>query len=53
MTDAEIAAHLGEVLWMRGKQAEAREVWRRALADAPDSTILRDTLERLTGKVQP
>ena len=53
MPDAEIAAHLGEVLWVSGQQAEAREVWRRALADAPDSSILRETLQRLTGQVRP
>ncbi len=53
MSDHEIAAHLGEVLWMRGKQAEAREVWRKALSDSPDSAILRETLERLTGQRQP
>ena len=53
MPDHEVAAHLGEVLWAAGKQAEAREVWRKALADTPDSSILRDTLKRLTGKVKP
>lgn len=53
MNDHEVAAHLGEVLWMRGKQAEAREVWRKALAETPDSVVLRDTLRRLTGKVTP
>jgi tetratricopeptide (TPR) repeat protein len=47
--DHEVAAHLGEVLWAQGKQREARRVWRDALAETPDSTILRDTLLRLTG----
>ncbi|MOA32771.1 hypothetical protein D3C78_1540150 [compost metagenome] len=51
MPDHEVAAHLGEVLWASGQQDKAREVWRKALADAPDSAILRDTLKRLTGKV--
>jgi len=47
--DHEVAAHLGEVLWVQGKQREARRVWRDALEATPDSPILRDTLLRLTG----
>jgi tetratricopeptide (TPR) repeat protein len=47
--DHEVAAHLGEVLWARGKQAEARKVWAAALQKQPDSAILRDTMQRLTG----
>ena len=47
--DAEIAAHLGEVLWTGGQQDEARKVWAEALANDPDSPILRSTLLRLTG----
>jgi tetratricopeptide (TPR) repeat protein len=33
--DPEIAAHLGEVLWMRGDKAEARKVWQDSLKDNP------------------
>ena len=51
--DAEVAAHLGEVLWVRGKQAEARKVWAAALENEPGSPILRDTLQRLTGSTRP
>jgi tetratricopeptide (TPR) repeat protein len=47
--DHEVAAHLGEVLWARGKQREARQVWRDGLKDQPDSPALRSTLLRLTG----
>ncbi|NQD92002.1 tetratricopeptide repeat protein, partial [Pseudomonas sp. CrR25] len=47
--DHEVAAHLGEVLWARGKQREARKVWASALKSQPDSAILRSTLLRLTG----
>jgi len=47
--DAEIASHWGEVLWVNGKQSDARALWARALARAPDSKPLRDTIERLTG----
>ena len=52
--DAEIASHWGECLWMSGKQAEARALWARSLARAPDSKPLRATIERLTGtKMEP
>lgn len=45
--DAEIAAHLGEVLWITGGRDEAKQVWNQALKQAPDSTVLRKTMERL------
>lgn len=45
--DVEIAAHLGEVLWARGKRSRALEIWRQALSAGPDNTTLRDTLKRL------
>jgi tetratricopeptide (TPR) repeat protein len=52
--DAEIASHWGEILWVTGKQAEARALWARALARSPDSKPLRSTIERLTGtKMDP
>jgi tetratricopeptide (TPR) repeat protein len=52
--DAEVAAHWGELLWVSGKQAEARSLWARALARSPDSKPLRATIERLTGtKMDP
>ena len=47
--DAEIASHWGELLWVSGKQAEARALWARSLARSPDSKPLRATIERLTG----
>jgi tetratricopeptide (TPR) repeat protein len=47
--DAEIASHWGELLWVSGKQAEARALWARSLARSPDSKALRATIERLTG----
>jgi tetratricopeptide (TPR) repeat protein len=43
----EIAAHLGEVLWVSGKQEEAVKVWRKAQAIDSDNPILLETLERL------
>ena len=52
--DAEIASHWGELLWVSGKQAEARALWARSLARQPDSKPLRATIERLTGtKMEP
>lgn len=52
--DAEIASHWGELLWISGKQAEARALWARSLARTPDSKPLRATIERLTGtKLEP
>ncbi len=47
--DAEVAAHLGEVLWANGKQPEAKKIWAAAQKEQPDNTILRETLKRLTG----
>lgn len=45
--DAEIAAHLGEVLWVSGAQEQARNAWSQGLRLDPDSGIILDTMERL------
>ena len=45
--DAEIATHLGEVLWTVGRQEEARQAWRDAQKLNPDLPVLRSTLQRL------
>ena len=47
VSDAEIAAHLGEVLWVSGNQKEAREVLDAALKATPDNTHLQEVIERL------
>ncbi|HEY8554912.1 MAG TPA: tetratricopeptide repeat protein [Burkholderiales bacterium] len=44
--DAEIAAHLGEVLWVTGERREAESVWRRALQDTPDNEVLLDVIKK-------
>ena len=44
--DPEIAAHLGEVLWVLGNKVEARAVWSTALESAPDDERLLDVIER-------
>ncbi|HWP18143.1 MAG TPA: tetratricopeptide repeat protein [Burkholderiaceae bacterium] len=45
--DAEIAAHLGEVLWMLGRKDEARRVWREGRERDATNEVLRETLTRL------
>jgi tetratricopeptide (TPR) repeat protein len=45
--DAEIGAHLGEVLWMLGEQDEARRVWDEALKAGPENETLQKTIKRL------
>lgn len=44
--DAEIAAHLGEVLWVSGNQQEARGVWQKALKKSPDDPVLQEVMQR-------
>ena len=45
--DAEIGAHLGEVLWMLGERDEARRVWDESLKAGPDNETLKKTIKRL------
>ncbi len=45
--DAEIAAHLGEVLWKLNRRAEAEKIWRDATARSPDNETLKSTIKRL------
>lgn len=44
--DAEIAAHLGEVLWVKGDRQGARDIWKRALEASPESSAVRNTIKR-------
>lgn len=44
--DGEIAAHLGEVLWVTGKKDEAVDVWNRALKNAPDNKLILNVMRR-------
>lgn len=48
--DAEIAAHLGEVLWVSGKREQALTVWREGVALNAESETLVETLKRLRVK---
>jgi len=45
--DAEIAAHLGEVLWALGEHEQAKAIWGRALKASPNNEVLQGTLKRL------
>lgn len=45
--DAEIAAHLGEVLWSLGQRDEARKIWREGLELNASNETLLETLQRL------
>lgn len=45
----EIAAHLGEVLWIMNRHDEAEKIWLLGLEDKPDSSIIIETQKRLKG----
>ncbi len=45
--DAEIAAHLGEVLWRMGRRDQALEAWRAGAKLNSDNETLMETLKRL------
>ena len=45
--DPEVAAHLGEVLWVSGDTGKAMQVWQGALLKDPDNPVLVETLQRL------
>lgn len=44
--DAEIAAHLGEVLWLQGDREGAQRLWREGLARDKANETLTETLQR-------
>jgi len=44
--DPEIAAHLGEVMWAKGKKSEAEQLWRSALLEHGDNELLQETVKR-------
>ena len=46
--DPEIAAHLGEVLWVRGDRDEARRVWEQGRKKDAKNKALLETIRRLT-----
>ena len=48
--DAEIAAHLGEVLWVMGQTLEAGTIWREGLLLKADNETLVETIQRFKFK---
>ncbi|MEY3095331.1 MAG: tetratricopeptide repeat protein [Burkholderiaceae bacterium] len=50
--DAEISAHLGEVLWTLGQAERAKAIWRIGLARDPHNKVLAQTLERLGVRIE-
>ena len=49
--DAEIAVHLGEVLWVSGRPADAERTWREASAKEPQNVVLQQTLTRFNVQI--
>jgi tetratricopeptide (TPR) repeat protein len=49
--DAEIGVHLGEVLWVSGRQADAEKAWREASAKEPQNAVLQQTLSRFNVQI--
>ena len=50
-SDSEIAVHLGEVLWVLGREDEAKKLWRNAGRENPENETLKSTLQRLQVKL--
>jgi hypothetical protein len=46
LPDAEIAVHLGEVLWVSGDAPAAQNLWREARKKEPANETLKSTLAR-------
>ena len=44
--EADIAAHLGEVLWKLNRQDDARRIWAQGVVQDPANTTLLDTMKR-------
>jgi len=44
--DSEIAAHLGEVMWIMGDKDTARTVWDKARKETPGDPVLEETVRR-------
>ena len=50
LPDPEVAAHLGEVLWVTGQHEEATSIWQKILEQDPDNATIRQTMERLNAE---
>jgi Flp pilus assembly protein TadD len=49
-SDSEIAAHLGEALWVQGQRDEALRIWREGLATDASNETLQSTIKRLQAR---
>ncbi|MEO7936730.1 MAG: tetratricopeptide repeat protein [Dokdonella sp.] len=45
--DSEVAAHLGEVLWVSGDRDEARRIWEQGRKKDAENKVLIETMKRL------
>jgi len=45
-SDPEIAAHLGEALWVQGTEEDAKKVWRSTIRDYPDNEVLLNIMKK-------
>ena len=50
--DAEIASHLGEILWKMNKKQEALRVWQQANELDPDNRYIEPVMQRLGAERQ-
>ena len=48
LKDAEVAAHLGEVLWVAGEREAAQKIWNSALELAPNDDLLLNVMQKFT-----
>ncbi len=46
MPDPEVAAHLGEVLWVSGAHEEAKKIWQSSAEQHPENSYLQDVMRR-------
>lgn len=51
--EPEIAAHLGEVLWVIGKKEQAKAIWSEALSKTPENEVLKETMARFKADLKP
>ena len=50
LPDPEVAAHIGEVLWVTGEKEAARKIWVKAIKQAPEHKVLKETIYRFTAR---
>ena len=48
LKDAEVAAHLGEVLWVAGEREAAQEIWNSALQQTPNDDLLLNVIQKFS-----